>query len=107
MALTQSGLFQSDTAGDSETVGLQAKTATISSAFYGRDALGNPKAAAIADDNKSVTIKVLAGFNPLTINLIAPDPAEPPAVLFQGPTPLIFVTLDSHVGVGVIPIVGH
>jgi len=107
MALSQTGLYQSDSVGASETIGLQAKAATISSAFYGKDAAGNPIAATIAADRKSVTIKVLPGLNPLTVNLITPDPAEPPALLYQGTTPLIFVTLDSNAGVGVIPIIGH
>ena len=107
MALSQTGLYQSDNIGASETIGLQAKTATISSAFYGRDAVGNPSAATISADQKSVTINVLSGLNPLTVNLITSDPAEPPALLFQGTTPLIFVTLESNAGVGVIPIIGH
>jgi hypothetical protein len=107
MALSQTGNVESDSVGAEETIGLQAQTAVISSAFYGTDTAGNPAPATVADDGKSVTITVKSGLNTLTVNLIAEDPAEPPALLFQGMTPLLLVSFEDNGGVGAIPIVGN
>jgi|SRR5579863_1371317 len=106
MALSQNGNVESDSVGSQETITLQSKTATIDSAFYGTDAAGNPASGIVAADGKSVTITVKPGLNTLTVNLIAKDPAEPKALLFQDMTPLLFVSFRNNGGVGAIPIVG-
>ena len=50
--------------------------ATIDSAFYGTDDQGEPKPVDVADDGKSLSFTVLAGVNPLVINLVSPSPND-------------------------------
>jgi hypothetical protein len=58
--------------------------ATVDSAFYGTDSQGDPKAADVAGDGKSVSFKVLADVNPLVINLVSPNPNDEIVQLSQG-----------------------
>jgi hypothetical protein len=50
--------------------------ATIDSAFYGTDNQGDPEPVDVAEDGMSLSFQVLAGVNPLEINLVSPNPID-------------------------------
>jgi len=112
MALQPGAFFESDATGSTETVTLQPLSpatstgASIASAFYGNDASGHPKLAAVADDRKSVTITVASGINSLVITLVSPNPNDETVQLCQGSTVLATPTVRNHSGVSAILIKG-
>lgn len=100
MALTRGSLFDSDATGATETITLEPEdpntptNATFGPCFYGKDSQGNP--VQIPADDKSLTFKVLAGINPLTMTLLSPDKNEEMVLLKEGDTELLDPTIRNH-----------
>lgn len=112
MVLQPGSFFDSDATTATETIVLQpvppasSTNAMIASAFYGADASGKPRPAAVAADGKSVSITVIQGINPLVITLVSPNPKDETVQLCQGATVLATPTVRNHSGVSTIFIQG-
>lgn len=104
MALEQGSIFGSDAAGSTETIALQAIPSTnplqvtIASAFYGVDASGAPIPVQLPQNHTTVTFKMLAGINTLTITLTSPDPRNQAVNIVQGNTILATPIVKNHSG---------
>lgn len=104
MALQAGSIFDSDTAGTSETISLlPVPPATntqvlIGTAFYGTDSSGAPKPVTVSADRRSLTLNMIAGINSLTVTLTSPDPSNQPVNLVQGSLILATPTVRNHSG---------
>lgn len=109
MPLTSTPAAEADTIGATETISLFSSAALIASATYGCDASGNALPATIAADKRSLTIKVLANQNLLTVEVVSPASKSETVVLYQGDpvdNPLATFDVDDGTGVATIQILG-
>lgn len=112
MTLKKMGALVTDATGSEETLTLSVvqavadeggqagsgagATTQIESAYYGKDAEGNPIAVTVSEDQQSLTLKTLQGVNELTVNLVSASGAGATAQLVQGETVLSEAELEGH-----------
>ncbi len=110
MTLVPGSFFQSGSIGKDETIVLRlvdpAASASINTAFYGKDAAGKPSAATVSPDGQSVTIKVLSGTNALEFNLISPGHSDVSVQLCQRDNVFAEPLITDHTGVSTLSIRG-
>ena len=112
MALTPGSICETDTVGSRETITLSpiapstATQATIASAFYGVDTSGVPLQAAVAPDQKSLSINVLSGINSLVVTLVSPGKTDEMVALGQGTNIFATPTIQQHSAVSTLYVKG-